>query len=73
LKNFRYLISREYQADNIAEDLRLQLEINRFNNINVKAVNMRNEVIIQVPDANDSIEEVVESFMENYQTGVILE
>ena len=73
MKNFRYLISREYEADSIADDLRLQLEINRFNHVNVKAVTVRNEVLVQVPDANDSIEEVVENFMHNYQTGIILE
>jgi hypothetical protein len=73
LKNFRYLISREYEADSVAEDLRLQLEINRVNQVHVKAVTVRNEVLVQVPDANDSIEEVVENFMYSYQTGIILE
>lgn len=74
MKNYRYLISDQYQAKNIAEDLRIQLGVNRFNNVNITPVTMRNEVIVQVPDASSlSLETAVNSFMENYQTGVILE
>ncbi|MGM0876286.1 MAG: hypothetical protein ACQEWV_16320 [Bacillota bacterium] len=74
MRNFRYLISDEFQAASIAEDLRLQLEVNRFNNVNITPVTMRNEVIVQVPEASDLLLEVaVDSFMENYKTGVILE
>jgi hypothetical protein len=74
MRNFRYLLSDQFQAANIAEDLRLQLEINRFKNVNITAVTMRNEVIVQVPEASDlSLEVAVDSFMENYKTGVILE
>ncbi|MFC0271711.1 hypothetical protein ACFFIX_09605 [Metabacillus herbersteinensis] len=74
MKNYRYLISDQYQAKSIAEDLRIQLEVNRFNNVNITPVTMRNEVIVQVPDASSlSLETAVNSFMESYQTGVILE
>ncbi len=73
MKNFRYLIPKEYEVNRIAEDLLLQLEVNRLKDVNVKAVIDRNEILIQVKDANDSIEEVVGSFMESYDAGVILE
>ncbi|HAQ06950.1 MAG TPA: hypothetical protein DCR24_05275 [Bacillus bacterium] len=73
MRNVRYLINDQFNAHSIAEDLRVQLDVNRFSNINVVAVERRNEVIVQVPEANGSVEEVVDSFMENYQTGVILE
>lgn len=73
MKNFRYLISDQFKAESLAEDLRIQLEVNRIYHINIVSVNTRNEVIVQVPEANGSLEEVVESFMEGYQNGVILE
>jgi hypothetical protein len=73
MKNFRFLISDQFNAESLAEDLRTQLEVNRLHHVNIVAVNTRNEVIVQVPEANVSLEEVVETFMEGYQTGVILE
>jgi menaquinone-dependent protoporphyrinogen IX oxidase len=73
MKNLRFLIDKRYEADSIAKDLQLQLEINRFNHVNVTAVDQRNEVIVQVPEENGSLEEAIESFMENYQNGIILE
>lgn len=73
LKNFRFLISDQFNAERLAEDLRTQLEVNRLHHVTIVAVSSRNEVIVQVPEANDSLEEVVEGFMEGYQTGVILE
>ncbi|GLB59046.1 hypothetical protein NCCP133_11790 [Cytobacillus sp. NCCP-133] len=51
----------------------MQLEINRFNHVKVEAVEQRNEVLVQVPEANGSLEEAVESFMRNYQDGEMLE
>ncbi len=73
MKNYRYLIQDKFDANTIANDLRVQLNVNRFENVTIKAVNQRNEVIVQVPDSSDHLEIAVESFMENYQTGVILE
>jgi menaquinone-dependent protoporphyrinogen IX oxidase len=73
LRNFRFLIDEKFDANDIAKDLRLQLEINRFHDINIAAVTSRNEVIVQVPNANGELEESVESFMNSYQKGVILE
>jgi hypothetical protein len=73
LKNFRYLIKGQYVANDVAKDLQVQLDINRFNDVNITAVDNRNEVIVQVHEANDNVEETVESFMQNYQSGVILE
>ncbi|PAD66784.1 hypothetical protein CHH83_22215 [Bacillus sp. 7586-K] len=73
MKNYRYLIQDKFDANSIANDLRVQLNVNRFDNVTIKAVNQRNEVIVQVPDSSDHLEIAVESFMENYQTGVILE
>jgi len=73
LKNFRYLLKDQYAANNVAKDLQVQLDINRFQNVNITAVDNRNEVIVQVHEANENVEETVESFMQNYQSGVILE
>jgi menaquinone-dependent protoporphyrinogen IX oxidase len=73
VKNFRFLLSDQFQANEIAEDLQVQLEINRFNHVKVTAVEQRNEVLVQVPEANGSLEEAVESFMRNYQDGEVLE
>jgi diaminopimelate epimerase len=73
MKNFRFLIDDEYNAQSLAEDLRVQLDVNRFYNVNIVAVNQRNEVIVQVPEDNNFIEETVGSFMKGYQNGIILE
>ncbi|MCQ6282076.1 hypothetical protein [Bacillus sp. EB600] len=73
MRNFRFPISDQFSAANIAKDLQVQLEINRFSHVNVVAADNRNEVIVQVPEANEGLEEAVESFMKSYQTGVILE
>jgi hypothetical protein len=73
LRNYRFLIGEQYNADTIAKDLRLQLDINRFNHVTVAAADYRNEVIVQIPEANEGLEEAVESFMGSYQKGVILE
>jgi menaquinone-dependent protoporphyrinogen IX oxidase len=73
LKNFRFLINDQFNAQTIAEDLKVQLDVNRLYDVNIVAVNSRNEVIVQVPEANGTLEEVVESFMDSYQKGIILE
>ncbi|WP_226666364.1 hypothetical protein [Metabacillus litoralis] len=74
MRNYRYLVSDKYKAKEIAEDLRVQLDINRYQDVHVKAVNNRNEVIVQVPPASTlALEETVDSFMAEYKTGVILE
>ncbi len=73
MKNFRFLLNDQFKANEIAEDLQVQLEVNRFNHVKVEAVEQRNEVLVQVPDANEQLEEAVESFMRNYQDGEVLE
>ncbi|WP_026583377.1 hypothetical protein [Bacillus sp. J33] len=73
MKNFRFLLNDQFKANEIAEDLQVQLEVNRFNHVKVEAVEQRNEVLVQVPDANGQLEEAVESFMRNYQDGEVLE
>ncbi|WML44663.1 hypothetical protein [Neobacillus sp. PS3-40] len=73
MKNFRFLINDQFNAQTIAEDLKVQLDVNRLYDVNIVAVNSRNEVIVQVPEANGTLEEVVESFMDSYQKGIILE
>lgn len=73
MRNVRYLIDEQFQAEEIAKDLEVQLEVNRFFNISVTAVENRNEVIVQIPESNDNLEEAIGSFMDNYKTGVILE
>ena len=74
MRNYRYLISDNFQAETIAKDLQIQLNVNRFDDVTIRAVNARNEVIVQVPVASSySLEETMDSFMENYKTGVILE
>jgi hypothetical protein len=61
------------KADSLAEDLRLQMDVNRFHNVEIKAVSSRNEIIVQVPDLNSDLEKTLESFMDSYQSGIILE
>ncbi|MDZ5471558.1 hypothetical protein SM124_07335 [Bacillus sp. 31A1R] len=73
MRNIRYLLKDEYTADSIAEDLKVQLEVNRMNHIKITSVNTRNEVIVSLPEGNENLEEVVESFMSGYKTGEILE
>ena len=48
MRNFRFPISDQFSADQIAKDLQVQLEINRFKHVNVLAADNRNEVIVQV-------------------------
>ncbi|RHW42032.1 hypothetical protein D1B31_05155 [Neobacillus notoginsengisoli] len=73
MRNVRYLIQNDYSAEEIAEALKLQLEINRYENVSITAVERRNEVIIQIPEDNENLEETLGSFMAGYQDGVILE
>jgi hypothetical protein len=73
LKNYRFVLNNQIDASSLAEDLRVQLEVNRFHHVNIVAVVARNEVIVQVPEANGQLEDVVESFMEGYQASIILE
>lgn len=73
MRNYRFLIKDQFEANSVANDLRVQLDINRFHDVNIAAVGNRNEVIVQVPEANGNLEETVESFMQNYQSGIILE
>jgi len=73
MRNIRYLIGDQYDAENVAEDLKLQLEVNRLNHVGIFPVSARNEVIVQIPEDNNTLEEVLGSFMESYKTGEILE
>ncbi|WP_059170535.1 hypothetical protein [Bacillus sp. FJAT-27445] len=73
MKNVRYIIQDGYDAENIAEALKVQLSINRFDNIGITAVEQRNELIVQIPENNGPLEETLGSFMAGYQDGVILE
>ncbi|WP_043932095.1 hypothetical protein [Bacillus sp. EB01] len=73
MRNVRYLINDEFEAEEIAEALRLQLDVNRYRDVQITAVDRRNELIVQVPEANDGLEEALGSFMAGYQHGVILE
>jgi len=73
LRNVRYLIQDEFQANQVADDLKVQLDINRMETISITSVESRNEVIVQIPEANESVEEVLSGFMRGYQKGMILE
>jgi hypothetical protein len=73
MKNLRFLLKDGTEADQIAEDLRVQLVVNRYQNVSVTSVPRRNEVIVQFPEQSGMIEETVESFMKDYQTGEMLE
>jgi hypothetical protein len=73
MRIYRFLINDQFQANSIAEDLRVQLEINRFNDVNILPVDNRNEVLVQVFESNGAAEETVETFMQNYQKGIIIE
>ncbi|HWO96601.1 MAG TPA: hypothetical protein VNM45_09740 [Bacillus sp. (in: firmicutes)] len=73
MKNLRFMLNDDFQAESLAEDLKLQLEINRFRHIKVVPVRDRNEIIVQVPEADGELEDTVELFMQNYKKGEILE
>lgn len=73
LKNVRYVLNNEFQADRVASDLRVQLDVSRISNVEIKSVESRNEVIVQIPEANDSVEEVLSGFMKDYHKRIILE
>jgi hypothetical protein len=73
LRNYRFLINDQFQANSIAEDLRVQLDINRFNDVNILSVDNRNELLVQVFESSGATEETVETFMQDYQKGIIIE
>lgn len=73
LRSYRFLINDQFQANSIAEDLRVQLDINRFNDVNIFPVDNRNEVLVQVFESTGGAEETVETFMQDYQKGIIIE
>jgi hypothetical protein len=73
LKNVRYVLNDEFQAEDVANDLKVQLDINRIHHLTIKSVENRNEVIVQIPEANESTEEVLSGFMKDYQKRTILE
>lgn len=73
MRNLRYLLNDKVEAGRLAEDLRLQLEINRFRDVTIVPVHDRKELIVPVPEANGELEETVETFMTAYKTGLILE
>jgi hypothetical protein len=73
MRIYRFLINDQFQANSIADDLRVQLDINRFNDVNIVSVDNRNEILVQVFEANGAAEQTVESFMQNYQKGIIIE
>lgn len=52
MRNYRFLINDQFQANSIAEDLRVQLDINRFNDVNILSVDNRNEVLVQIFESN---------------------
>jgi hypothetical protein len=73
MRNYRFLINDQFQANSIAEDLKVQLDMNRFNDVNILSVDNRNEILVQVFEANGAAEQTVESFMQSYQKGIIIE
>ncbi|MFE8699408.1 hypothetical protein ACFYKX_02095 [Cytobacillus sp. FJAT-54145] len=73
MKIFRFQIDPKFKAQYLAEDLKLQLEVNRHNNVSISSNNHTNEIVVGVPDDGGETGEIVGSFMESYQTGVILE
>ncbi|PLT29245.1 hypothetical protein [Peribacillus deserti] len=73
MKNHRYLLKDDFQAEDLAEDLKVQLEVNRFDNYTITPVASRNELIVQVPDAAGDLEDTVDQFMVDYHKGKMLE
>ncbi|PLR79903.1 hypothetical protein CVD25_13205 [Bacillus canaveralius] len=74
MRNYRYILDKQFQANSVADDLRIQLRMNRMDDdAKVTAVENRNEVLVQVHVGDDSLEEVVSSFMDSYNPNVILE
>jgi len=73
MRNYRFLINEQFQANSIAEDLRVQMEVNRFNDVNILSVDNRNEILVQVFESNEAANETVETFMQDYQKGIIME
>lgn len=65
--NIRYNLRSEFEAESIAEDLRLQLDINRFNQVSIESVSQDNQVIIKLPEEHGDMLEVINQFMHNYQ------
>ncbi|TYR79322.1 hypothetical protein FZC66_14515 [Priestia megaterium] len=73
MKNHRYLLKDSLKAEDIAKDLKIQLEVNRLHTVNVFPIAERNEVIVQVADADGTAEDIVDAFMNDYKTGEMLE
>ena len=73
MRNYRFLINEQFQANSIAEDLRVQMDVNRFNDVNILSVDNRNEILVQVFESNGAAEETVETFMQDYQKGIVME
>ncbi|MCP8969980.1 hypothetical protein [Ectobacillus ponti] len=73
MRNLRYLLNNKRDANQLAEDLQVQLEVNRFENVTVVPIPERKELIIQVPEADGALEDTVEAFMSDYKDGLILE
>ncbi|MBT2637891.1 MULTISPECIES: hypothetical protein [unclassified Bacillus (in: firmicutes)] len=73
MRNNRYILGEGFEAKAVSDALRLQLDVNRMDHINVVAIEKRNEVIVQVPEASGDLEKVIESFMSSYQTQIIQE
>jgi|GEM_PF-1503296 len=73
MRNYRFLINDQFQANSIAEDLRVQLDINRFNDVNILSVDNRNEVLVQIFESNGAAQEAVETFMQDYHKGIVME
>ena len=73
MRNYRFLINEQFQANSIAQDLRVQLDVNRYSDVNILSVDNRNEVLVQVFESSGGAEEAVETFMQDYQKGIIIE
>ncbi|WP_026693599.1 hypothetical protein [Peribacillus kribbensis] len=73
MKNHRYLLKDSIQAEELAGDLRVQLEVNRFDDYSIVPVVQRNELIVQIPDAAGDLEDTVDAFMAGYYDGKMLE
>ncbi|WP_409289921.1 hypothetical protein [Peribacillus sp. SCS-37] len=73
MKNHHYVLKSSVDAEELAEDLRLQLEINRFSNYSITPIPSKNKLIVQVPDADGPLEETVDIFMADYRKTEALE
>ncbi|OIK14862.1 hypothetical protein [Bacillus sp. MUM 13] len=73
MKTYRYMLKESLDAAELAEDLKVQIAVNRFCDVKISHDEHRNEIVVHLPEADGTIEDVVEIFMADYKTGELIE